>query len=409
MTRANHKPIFPEPLFPTMRYMKILAYTIILFFALMNFAGAAEPPKVESILFAPPPLNRDITLQRSDFDKQTILVNETPLNDPSLAFSVRLPPSWKKINSVSIANATQSPDVFDTLVEYVSPDTADSRSSFRVRVATLPFAISAKNWVLKFIVTNNYTLQGLEEVNEKRIAAQYVYVDNGTQHVSRMVTTISGTRVIMAEMIMPVSVWAEMRDNAVWSMITFKMNVVSDTPMEEMLTYTMANTVSFNYPKSWLLYKDPIRSAERMNAVLVNVRGGSEGRTIESQSELMALELDGRMDITSFVKTDAQSLATEMATLKKDLTAMGFELGDYISELKIPVMQKSILQSRHDVYKISSNRLRILDYELWISVIETKDRYVIIRTLSIGRHNDFYAWARNLEALKLFLRSLVIK
>lgn len=390
--------------------MKIFGIILSIFMSFAGIAQAADTAKAESVLFAPPTLNRDITLQRADFDKQTILVNETPLNDPKLAFSVRLPPAWKKINTSSVSAISNTPDVLSTVTEYVSPDAADTRSFFRVRVATLPFAISAKNWLLKFIVTNNYTLQGLDEVNEKRIAAQYVYVEGGIQYVSRSVMMIKGNRVILVEMIMPVSVWSEKRDVAVWSMITFKLTDTNNKdPMEVMIEHNMADVLKFSYPKSWLIHKEPIRSIERMSAILVNVRGGSEGRKIESVSDIMALELDGRMDITSFTKKDPQVLATEMSALKNKISNASFELGDYLGEFKIEGLNKNILQSRTDIYKISSSKLRIVDYELWITVVETGNRYVIIQTLSIGRHNDFYAWARNYEALQLLMKSLVTK
>jgi hypothetical protein len=361
-----------------------------------------------SIYFNPPKLNRDIKLSRKDFDKQTILIKETPFGDASLAYSLRMPTSWKKIqnNSFDQYDPSKAKDVLGVISEYVSPINIDQRSRFRVRAAQLPFAISAKDWVLNFMVINNYTLQGLDVVNQNRIAVQFVYIDNGTQFVSRAVIQRSGSRIAFAEIIMPVNIWATDRDNAVWSMVTFKLIAPSNESAEPMLSNSFVDIVKFSYPKSWLLYAPPITSIERMNATLINIRGGSEGREVESLSELFKLDLDGRMDITSLVKKDKTTLTTEMNALRGSLKDLQFTIGDYVERIKIEGLNKSILQSRTDVYKLSSPAFKLIDYELWISVVETADRYYIVQTISIGRNNDFYAWARNKEALSLMLQSL---
>jgi hypothetical protein len=376
---------------------------------LMSSAMAETKPDAAatSVLFNPPKLNRDIDLQRKTFDAQTNIINETPLNDPSLAFSVRLPKDWKKFNAGKAElDATSASDILGVLAEYVSPLNVDQQSKFRVRAGKLPFTISARNWLLNYIVTNNYTLQGLDEVSPTRIAAQYVYVDGGTQYVSRAVAQISGSKIILAETIMPISLWATERDKAVWSMISFKVTAPSTNPIEENLSYSFVDIAKFSYPKSWLLYSEPVDSIERMNAVLVNIKGGSEGRKVESTKELAALALDGRIDITSLIKKDKQSLTIEINALKENMKSLGFDVGEYLGEVKDIKTHPSVLQSRTDVYKISAPQLRLIDYELWFSVVETEGRYYILQTISIGRDNDFYAWARNMETLKLVMGSL---
>jgi hypothetical protein len=375
----------------------------------MSSAMAETKPDAAatSVLFNPPKLNRDIDLQRKTFDAQTNIINETPLNDPSLAFSVRLPKDWKKFNAGKAElDATSASDILGVLAEYVSPLNVDQQSKFRVRAGKLPFTISARNWLLNYIVTNNYTLQGLDEVSPTRIAAQYVYVDGGTQYVSRAVAQISGSKIILAETIMPISLWATERDKAVWSMISFKVTAPSTNPIEENLSYSFVDIAKFSYPKSWLLYSEPVDSIERMNAVLVNIKGGSEGRKVESTKELAALALDGRIDITSLIKKDKQSLTIEINALKENMKSLGFDVGEYLGEVKDIKTHPSVLQSRTDVYKISAPQLRLIDYELWFSVVETEGRYYILQTISIGRDNDFYAWARNMETLKLVMGSL---
>ena len=237
-----------------------------------------------SILFNPPPLNRDIDLQRKTFDSQTNIINETPFNDPSLAFTVRLPKDWKKLNAgKSEFDGTSAADILGTLSEYVSPANVDERSKFRIRAGMLPFTISARNWLLNYIVSNNYTLQGLDEVSPTRIAAQYVYIESGTQYVSRAVAQISGSKIILAETVMPISLWATERDKAVWSMVSFKVNAPSAKPIEENLSYSFDDIAKFSYPKSWLLYTEPVDSIERMNAVLVNIKVVPKGAKSKAQ------------------------------------------------------------------------------------------------------------------------------
>jgi hypothetical protein len=368
----------------------------------------AEQKTETSIYFNPPKLNRDIKLTRTEFDKQTVLIKEIPFGDQSLSYSLRLPSSWKKVqnNSFDQYDPAKTKDVLGTITEYVSPINIDQRSRFRVRAAQLPFAISAKDWLLNYVVKNNYTLQGIEAVNDRRIAAQFVYVDNGTQFVSRAVLQISGANIVLAEMIVPVNIWATERDSAVWSMISYRLTSPSRESAEPILSHSFVDIAKFSYPKSWLLYASPITSIERMSATLINIRGGSENRKVESLTELSQLDLDGRIDITSVVKKDKTTLATEMSLLRQSLKGLQFTIGDYVEQMKFDGFNKSVLQSRTDVYKLSSPVSKIIDYELWISVVETGGRYYIVQTISIGRYNDFYVWARNKEALKLVLQSL---
>ncbi len=372
---------------------------------------AADELSSKSILFNPPALNRDIDLQRKDFEKQTKLITETPLNDPNLAYSVRLPTAWTKLQTsldsgVAPSDTTKAGDLLNTVSEYISPSNVDERARFRVRVGMLPFTVSARNWLLNFVVNNNYTLQGLDEVSPTRIAAQYVYVDGGVQYVSRAIAQISGSKIVLSEISMPINMWATERDKAVWAMVSYKLTSPSTESIEPTLSYAFVDIAKFSYPKSWLLYSEPVDSIERMKATLVNIKGGSEGRKIESAKELAQLALDGRIDVTSLVKKDPQTLANEIKNLRSNMKEIGFDVGEYIGEVKDIKTHPSVLQSRTDVYKISAPQLRLIDYELWFSVVETSGRYYILQTISIGRDNDFYAWARNMETLKLVMGSL---
>lgn len=351
-----------------------------------------------------PKLDRAVSVDKSVFEARTKLIDDTPLGDASLAFQVRLPQSWKALPSDDQEGVQVSRDLFRLAAQYVSPPHLDTRSQFRVRVLELKGMVSAENWFMGYALASGTMIEGMATISDRRIEAQYTILDKGIAYAVRGVAEISGSRLVMAEYLVPFEYLEQERDDQVWAMTVFKMKAPNMGPMEPVETFAFVDIAKFSYPKGWVFHAPHITTIDRMEAFVINLKGDEvkKGKDIDPES----LQMDGRIDVSLVSRLLNTTPAQEVGFLKEHLDSKGLVIGDMIESVKVDRLNKAIISANIDAYKISSRDHNLVGYEFWVAILESKGRYYIVRLLSIGRNENFPVWAHNIEAFKYVLRTL---
>lgn len=349
-----------------------------------------------------PRLSLSVKMTMKQFIAASDLRVDTPGNDPSLKYRVRLPKDWIKLPSAE--NVRLSTAIFKDLSTYVSPPRGDTRSRFRVRVLELKHMISAENWFLNYMLLNGSTIDGFMVKSERRVEAEYTILDSGQSYVVRAVAEITGSRIVLAEYLVASAYAAEERDLQIWTMVSFALTNPDHGLIEPVELYSFVDIVKFEYPRNWILYSPPVTTIDRMEASILNLKGIS--REDLKNVNMTGTKLDGRVDVEVVSKTIGTNEALEIDNLKRKLKEKGLETGDLIETIDDIELNPGIIRSKIDSYRIKSADQKLVRYELWVALLESRGRYYVISLITIGREESFSTWAQNTATFRHILKTL---
>ena len=377
----------------------LLAFSLM---ALLLISGRADAYTDPSTL---PKLDMTVKLNKQQFLRASDMVEEAPAGDEQLSYRVRVPKGWIKLPTAKMDEIQFTAEIFKSVVSYLSPPNLDRRSSFRIRALELKHFVSADNWFLNYILMSGSTVDGFNKRTNRRIEAQYTVLDKGQSYTVRAVAEISGSRIVLAEYLVPSETWEEERDMQIWTMMSFQLTRPELGPIEKVDTYAFVDIVKFMYPSSWLLYAPANISMDRMDASILNIKGVNRDQAVSI--DMRDTRLDGRIDIYVISKSLGTSEGMEIEALKARFLKRGLIVGDLISSIEPIALHEGVRQSKIDAYKIGSENSRLIGYETWIAMLETKGRFYMLSLITPGREEDFYRWARNTETFKYVMSSLV--
>ena len=370
----------------------IILFTFLFFLPLSSFAAEK--------------LSRDVALTREEFFSRTKQIEEKPLDNPALAFRIKLPKNWMKLNSGDdVKKGELSQEILGELSHYLGPPNLDLRSEFKIRANKMNYDVTAGDWFQNYIITNNYSLQGIDVSSDRRVQAHYVTVENGRQYVVRAVAQISGQTMVLAEYIVPIELWADERDVAIWSMASFYLTLPDPVPVETLVTHSFVDIARFEYPASWILNAPVVTTTDRMSAYLINLKGGIPPKDIRRNTENLLL-MDGRIEVLTVSKANGATLSGEIANLKKQLMDRGLVIGGLIGPIEDIKRHPSLSFGKTEAYKINNKQGQLADYEQWIGIFESTGRIYLVQMLTVGRQDNFLAWARNSKAFKTIVSSI---
>lgn len=97
-----------------------------------------------------------------EFNDMTYEQTDVPFGDESLAYTIRIPKSWKESDRGGVSNYNLSTRLLGTIAEYFSPPRLESvRSRFEIKAMRLEYALTAEQWLLQHVLGNGFTLEGL--------------------------------------------------------------------------------------------------------------------------------------------------------------------------------------------------------------------------------------------------------
>lgn len=383
-----------------MKHRSGLAFAFLLM-ALLLVTGHADAYTNPKDL---PKLDMTVRMTKQEFLRASDMVEESPAGDEQLSYRIRVPKGWIKLPTAKTDEMQFTAEIFKSVVSYLSPPNLDRRSSFRIRALELKHFVSADNWFLNYILMSGSTVDGFNMRTSRRIEAQYTVLDMGQSYTVRAVAEISGSRIVLAEYLVPSETWEEERDLQIWTMMSFQLTKPELSPIEKVDTYAFVDIVKFMYPNSWILFAPAIISIDRMEASILNIKGITKDQAVTI--DMRDTRLDGRIDIYVVSKNLGTTETMEIETLKGRFLKRGLIVGDLISSVDPVQLHEGVKQSKIDAYQIGSENSRLIGYETWIAVLETKGRYYMLSLITPGRNEDFYRWAQNTETFKYVMGSL---
>lgn len=381
--------------------MILKRYLIFTLSVALSFGGQLAQASILD-LDAIKPLAELELLPKDQFRSQTDLITKTPYNDELLSYEVRLPKEWKETEArpslpdLSKANESElqqglSENVFGMISNYVSPPKDYRRSRFYVEALNIPHEIGARNWFIYYVMQNSFAIEqiGLEE--EGQVEVLYIEVEGDQSYVVRAKIIINGSRMILAKYALPVELYNDEKVQQAQVIDSFELVNRSNQTIEENEIHAFLDQSFVNYPRSWVVNAPRIRSINRMNAMFLNY----------DQTE----DLVGQINVYLTNKSLGTSRADEMKFYREKFDIPNFKHGKLISSPKLN-FHDDMTFGVTQVYELKSQLTNLVDYELWLSIIENEDYYYFVSLLTPSRDEDFYNWARNTQTYKLSVKSL---
>ena len=342
-----------------------------------------------------------------EFIKDKTLYNENTLEDESLHFSIYLPPDWKRSDGVGFSADFMNQGVFSDLAQFFGPaKIVGDRKRLTVWSQTLPYQMSARFWLIKYILSKNYTLQGVKSYGDRKVEAVYAALENGSSYAVRSVAYINSKNVIFAEYFLPLDEWDAGHIEQAQVMQSFTMNKRFDDYAEVMVEQPFLDVALIRHPESWDFEQKRIRSADRIQASLYNHRKS------EQRDGTIKKHLEGEIDIEFVSKYAVGDLESEIDRFNVALNDRGLMISDFIEEREDYIFDPFIEFGETKVYQATDREKDLIDYEFWISTLGTDDYYIFVTLLTPARDHNLDIWHRNSETYKLIathIEDLVIE
>ena len=366
------------------------------FVFVLSFAGLAHSQAILKIFDVEMP---EIELLPNDeFVAQTYRQTETPVGAKELAFDLRIPKDWTKADDVSLGSLVISDNIRSNLAKYFGPVTTGTRHHMLVQVVGVNHQMTAKQWFVRYILENGYTVEGVTVHDERRAEGLYIFVEDNISYVARSIVQLNGKNVIFVQHFLPIEEWHDNKVMQAQMLNSFKLKRASKTNIEEMKDYTFLDIAKFEYPESWRLKANNIRSVDRMKAEILNLTEKKVGEErVQSLSGRIGLHL---ISIFATKGIDEEIEEFQLGLSDKELYVQE-DMGNYTDF----VFEDPEFIAESYVYRVVDKHRGLQDYEYWITVMGHGDYYYFVTMLTPARENDFLKWSRNTQAYKVVAKS----
>jgi hypothetical protein len=341
------------------------------------------------------PLTEVEYIPEEEFNERTRLEEVIPYDDEFLAFKVRLPKEWSEnlaeLSEQSKPDAKPTQNILGTVARYFSPPNQHLRSFFELEVSELTYEIGARNWFINYVISKGLSLEQVGAEGDRAVEAIYVEVKGDITYIVRVKAIINGPRMVMAHYYLPMELYQEERVLQAQVIKSFELTNRHEVGVEELDIYGFLDQSFFEYPVSWKLSAPYVKSIDRMRAMLHHsTRIG---------------KLDGQINIYLANRMTDTTRSNEIKLYKEKLEIENYELGGFLEQPKFsfhPDMHFGITQ----VYAMEPKVQNMINYELWVSLMEGEEYIYVVSLLTPARTEEFYTWARNIEAYELVLRGM---
>ncbi len=328
-----------------------------------------------------------------EFKEKTTLIKDIPFGDKFLAYRVRLPKGWSENLETTKPASEQgiSQRVLGPIARYVSPPNQQLRSFFTIESLELTYEIGARNWFINYVVSNGLSLEQAGTESKRQVEAIYVEVQGDQTYIVRVKVMLNGSRMVVARYFVPQELYEEERVQQAQVIRSFELTNREEVGVEKLKIYGFLDQSFFDYPESWTLDAPIVRSIDRMKAMLYH--------------STMVGKLDGQINIYLTNKLTNTTRAKEIEYYREKFKIENYELGKY---LESPEMEyhKDMIFGTTQVYEMNPLVSNMFDYELWVSVIEGEEYIYVLSLLTPSRNEEFYTWARNIEAYRIVLKGI---
>jgi hypothetical protein len=376
-------------------------FALIVAVSIVCAAGSVRAQAVSSDSFKPLPKYDSIPLK--ELAEQTRLYEDVPDGDGGLRYSIRIPNDWEQEKDLEADTSISLNDkIFGELARFYGPvRVMGYRSSVQVKAVELSHQLTAEQWFLQHLMANGYTIEGFEVLSENRVEALLVYVHRGISYVVRAAAEIKGKNVVLVEYILPIENWEEERNMQDFVVSSFSMREAVVGDVEALKVFQFLDIAEIKYPQSWQLRSTPIRSIDRMDMELLNLSAYG----LDLSSRYNRATMDGKIDVKLVSVYAVESLEQEIETLKAELKKSGLHLRTEIPTHETYKFHDLFEFGKVTAHKATDDSEKLLNYELWLSIMFSGDYYYFITLLTPSREDDFQVWSRNVETYKQVLEA----
>ncbi len=363
-------------------------------FALVSFIlpsdGNARRLHLENI----PALEKFEPLTEKEFKAKTRFLESRPNNEDTLEYSLSLPKDWGDdtiFKNLETGEEALGQNVLGLVSRYMGPPSLEhERAYFTIDAQKLTYEIGVKNWFINHVLVNGLSLLGVDVKNKRELEALYVEVKRDTTYVVRIKVIINGSNIIAARYYVPQAMYDKNKILQAQVVDSFKLKNIDDSPIESLETHGFLNQSYFDYPPSWDLISEPVKSIDKMQATIHH-------NTVKNK-------LDGQIDIKVFNKLSTQSRADVIAKFRKDFSVENYKVDGFIEEVEAEY-HKDMTYGAMQAYELNSELSNMIGYELWMSLSENNDYIYLVYMITPSRDEEFYTWARNVETYRLIVKT----
>lgn len=161
--------------------------------------------------------------------------------------------------------------------------------------------------------------------------------------------------------------------------------------------HLLLDIAKFSYPASWELDTQPIRTVDRISAIVSNFN--------KSHTKV----LDGLIQVNLVSAYIAEDLKEELNNVKLDYRNKGLVIGELIDTIEDFDFNQDAEFGFIDIYAATDTQNKSMDYEVWIGVVAMDNYYGFITLMTPSRDSDFFIWSRNVSAFETMVRNLSLQ
>ncbi|MEZ5919499.1 MAG: hypothetical protein R3D66_06280 [Alphaproteobacteria bacterium] len=337
--------------------------------------------------------------------------------DEALSYKIRLPEGWEQPQDVGISSYTLSDKLLGEIAVFYGPPKMYTRSRFTLEALALEYQLTAEQWFIQHLLRNGYTIQGMEVISDKRVEALFLVVEKDVTYVVRAVAEINGKRAVLAQYFLPTQYWDDEKVIQSEVMKSFTLLRPDTEDAEDMNTFYILDIAEFQYPSSWELKTEPVRSIDRLE---VEIRSSAKRKRIKQKDDWKKTReqrereqdertLHGRINIQLVSNFAAESLEDEIAKLKNKVLGTSLVAGNVIEAQDAFIYDDAISFGETNVYEAVDEESELLKYEIWFTVMGAGDYYYFVTLLTPSWDDDFFVWSRNTQTYKFVVENLTLQ
>lgn len=320
-----------------------------------------------------------------------------PDRDPYLDFTMMVPNNWVARGDDQLKNLKTSNRLFGYLAWYDAPGEGDkARPYLTVRSVSLDYELSAKSWLIGHIFDNAYSLRALRERSLNDVEAVYVTHDKLVTYTTWARAYMMGPRVLLFEYHVPNPIWEKGRDAQYWTMSTLKVEKKDNARIEKLRAFAFLDVATFQYPESWELFRNIIKSPDFFRVALFNA---SLNATPSTQITVQATRLGGGIKPEFMAAQEQDYLTKQNVVLNDPLPAPNFiPPNATVANQKVQVFK---LADKPRTYDEEVNPT--INKEYWLTVFE-KDGVAYQISMFVPARDAIYKdWARGTRAYQIII------
>ena len=339
-------------------------------------------------------------------EKMQFFQNERPSDDEYSGFRVFVPKKWKEASESIIRNTlNEEGRIIGEVARYDSDPNDPARSTVTVMAEELKHNISAKSWLLNYLIDSGYVMEGLNEISWNRAEALgVIYNDDSIDYKDRVLALVNGKRVLIITYSSPLFLWDQEKSHQATVLKSFNVLKHAKSFQEEMMMYDITGYAQFQYPSKWNLGTLNQEDFDRPNVKLINLEDFGEdmdqdGRKDEHQYSKGIINLQ----IVIYENTGT-SITDEIENQKKVAENLSIKPGLKLDHNIDLVFPSNTEVNKLDIYEGVSNENNP-NYEIWVAYMKNDEAYYFVTMLTPNRDSRYFAWTENKHAFESILSS----